>query len=111
MAREHQRRRDRRHQPGQLIKLSTAETTTKPLRTSPRRVSGPVGFQCYAIRGDSKTNLQRSINGENSLMLVQLNSALIAAPGLILKPVFMQLTDMKWPEVKALSPDTPVVFP
>ena len=23
----------------------------------------------------------------------------------------MQLTDMKWPEVKALSPDTPVVFP
>ena len=28
---------------------------------------GPVGFQCYAIRGDSKTNLQRSINAWKKL--------------------------------------------
>ena len=55
---------------GQLIQtVDRGNYDQVALRAQLRAVGfqGPVGFQCYAIRGDSKTNLQRSINAWNKL--------------------------------------------
>ena len=55
---------------GQLIQtVDRGNYDQAALRAQLRTVGfqGPVGFQCYAIRGDSKTNLQRSINAWKKL--------------------------------------------
>ena len=55
---------------GQLIQtVDRGNYAQAALRAQLRAVGfqGPVGFQCYAIRGDSKTNLQRSINAWKKL--------------------------------------------
>ena len=55
---------------GQLIQtVDRGNYDQAALRAQLRAVGfqGPVGFQCYAIRGDSKTNLQRSINAWKKL--------------------------------------------
>ena len=55
---------------GQLIQtVDRGNYDQVALRAQLRGVGfqGPIGFQCYAIRGDSKTNLQRSINAWKKL--------------------------------------------